>query len=316
MELSLDGCWVSSLNPTYKIGDRTTEIQEAIENRNVTNIRTKLSVIEPAPLMAATEEELSPFTVRPFFDTAIGHSGMPDNVKSVTKTRSIKIATSEVSIGQISAFKAPNFSLNENSADRSYMSQVGSSQISTDQIGITQVSGEQISIPQNRFNQTSLTQISSEQIGSSQISPTEIDLFKISPTQIDAPQVSSFKSSDQSTNSVSFTHFSDDSQQFNPSEIPFSSIVPSQQFISSDLPNHNSTPEIINVLNNSATKIWSDLLQSPTQLDIDFQITDLPSGQLAEATITGFDDSGKPNAGTILIDRIPLYLLSISDRID
>ena len=55
--------------------------------------------------------------------------------------------------------------------------------------------------------------------------------------------------------------------------------------------------------NNSATKIWSDLLQSDTQLDIDFQITDLPTGQLAEATITGVDENGTPNVGTILIDH-------------
>ncbi len=34
-----------------------------------------------------------------------------------------------------------------------------------------------------------------------------------------------------------------------------------------------------------------------------FQITDLPQGQLAEANIAGFDSSEKPNAGTILIDH-------------
>ena len=65
----------------------------------------------------------------------------------------------------------------------------------------------------------------------------------------------------------------------------------------------NSSPEITNVLNNTATNIWSDLLQSETQLDIGFQITDLPKGQLAEATITGFDNSDKHNAGTIEIDH-------------
>ena len=74
---------------------------------------------------------------------------------------------------------------------------------------------------------------------------------------------------------------------------------PPEQFFSI----HNLTPEITNVPNNSATKIWSDLLQLETQLDINFQITDLPTGQLAEAIIKSFDDSGKPKAGTILIDH-------------
>ncbi len=86
--------------------------------------------------------------------------------------------------------------------------------------------------------------------------------------------------------------------EIQPTEISFASSIPPEQFFSV----HNSTPQIINVLNNSATNIWSDLLQSQTQLDIDFQIKDLPTGQLAEATITGFDDSGVPKAGTILID--------------
>ena len=38
-------------------------------------------------------------------------------------------------------------------------------------------------------------------------------------------------------------------------------------------------------------------------LEFEIVVQDLPKGQLAEATITGFDDSGKLNAGTILIDH-------------
>lgn len=52
----------------------------------------------------------------------------------------------------------------------------------------------------------------------------------------------------------------------------------------------------------------SDLLQPQTQLDIDFQITNLPSGSLAEATIIGFDDNGVPNAGMIAIDHNANYV--------
>lgn len=37
--------------------------------------------------------------------------------------------------------------------------------------------------------------------------------------------------------------------------------------------------------------------------NINFQITDLPTGQLAEATIRGFDENGVANAGKILIDH-------------
>ena len=51
------------------------------------------------------------------------------------------------------------------------------------------------------------------------------------------------------------------------------SSISSEQFFSI----HNSTPQIINKStqhNNSATNIWSDLLQPQTKLDIDFQIAD------------------------------------------
>ncbi|EAZ91245.1 VCBS [Crocosphaera chwakensis CCY0110] len=88
------------------------------------------------------------------------------------------------------------------------------------------------------------------------------------------------------------------SSQINSRKTPFSSLISSQQFGSI----HHSTPEVINNLNNTATNIWSNLLQSETSLDITFQITDLPTGHLAEATITGFDPFGRPNAGTILIN--------------
>ncbi|MGL5943601.1 MAG: hypothetical protein ACRC2S_25195 [Waterburya sp.] len=36
---------------------------------------------------------------------------------------------------------------------------------------------------------------------------------------------------------------------------------------------------MINELNNGATNIWSNLLQSETELNIDFQITDLPKAR-------------------------------------
>ncbi|MEP0801746.1 hypothetical protein NDI37_15740 [Funiculus sociatus GB2-A5] len=83
------------------------------------------------------------------------------------------------------------------------------------------------------------------------------------------------------------------------SEIFFSPSVLSNQFFSI----HNSTPQTINNINNSATQIWSNLLTPQFPLDITLLFTDLPTGQLAEATITDFDSKGRPNGGTLLIDH-------------
>jgi hypothetical protein len=45
-----------------------------------------------------------------------------------------------------------------------------------------------------------------------------------------------------------------------------------------------------------------DFLQTQIPFNLNLAIQDLPTGQLAEAQITSFDPSGRPNGGTLLID--------------
>jgi hypothetical protein len=65
---------------------------------------------------------------------------------------------------------------------------------------------------------------------------------------------------------------------------------------------HFSTPLLDNIYSTVRTK-WSNLLNLTNPFDLTFQIKDLPTGQLAEAVITQFDNSGRPSGGTLLIDR-------------
>jgi hypothetical protein len=44
------------------------------------------------------------------------------------------------------------------------------------------------------------------------------------------------------------------------------------------------------------------LLQGTTPFNLNIEIKDLPTGQLAEANITGYDPTGRPNAGTLYLD--------------
>jgi hypothetical protein len=154
----------------------------------------------------------------------------------------------------------------------------GSSNLSTIQIGSTQISLAQIDIFNDSIGHLRSTQINPTQIDTKQTSLRQIDSTEINSTQTDILQLNS--------------------PQISTTKIPFASGISSEQLFSI----HNSTPEIINALNNSATKIWSDLLKPKTFFDLNFQIKDLPTGQLAESTITSFDDSGVPNGGTIYID--------------
>ena len=48
--------------------------------------------------------------------------------------------------------------------------------------------------------------------------------------------------------------------------------------------------------------IAQTLWQTTTPINLNFNITNLPTGQLAEATITGYDQNGRPNKATISID--------------
>ncbi|WP_334850671.1 PKD domain-containing protein [Nostoc sp.] len=56
----------------------------------------------------------------------------------------------------------------------------------------------------------------------------------------------------------------------------------------------------LNLSRMSASDLWQTLFD-PT-FNLTLQITDLPTGQLAEAQITNYDTQGRPNGGTILID--------------
>ena len=266
------------------------EIQESIEdNENYLS----------ASLMAEIENFSSSSTVPGTdFETSIWHSSIPEKntislqnvyIPGFNQISPNQIGSAQFSIGQIGS--------SQTSLAQIGSSQIGSSQTSPFQTGIGEVSINQIGVSELGLNQSGTDQISADQTRIAQINPTQMPTIEIGSHQINASKVSSFER--QTT-----------TKEFNSNKGSFSSSIEFEQFFPSNSSSettsvlfvHNSSSEIINVLNNSATNIWSDLLQSPTQLDIDFQITDLPTGQLAEATITSFNNLGVPNAGTIAID--------------
>jgi large repetitive protein len=284
-------------------------IQDAIENQSITDIGSKLNLIDnlSSPLLAITDEELySHNTTTPisplgsFNNSSIGHSGIQNQIVKTTTYRAI----SDVSPLKIGVIENSLLKNNINHVSSTEISQ-GSVHIAHDassKIGVVkraseQVGSTEVGISNDGIGDMALMHKNSSQIGTSKINSNHTNLLEISSSQVDISQDNSFE-----VDARVMSGRTERVDKLNSSEVALPVVVPNQQFFRSDFPSHNSKPEIINVLNNSATKIWSDLLQSETQLDIDFQITDLPKGQLAEGSITGFDDSGKPNAGTILID--------------
>jgi hypothetical protein len=56
------------------------------------------------------------------------------------------------------------------------------------------------------------------------------------------------------------------------------------------------------LINDRIISTGAESLQSPTPFNLKIEVTDLPTGQLAEATLTGYNTNGLPNSGTLTLD--------------
>ena len=189
------------------------------------------------------------------------------------------------------------------SSEQTGISQITSNNLSRPQVGTVQNSISQISIPEGSHSKSSISQISSAEVGSiqtsfveqssSQISPTQINPFdiglgEIQPTKVGSTQIIS----DRVAEVQLITSEISDSSSVEPENL----FVLQQWFV-----DHAFSPKSLTNVSNTLNSLWNYSLLTPFNFNV--EITDLPKGQLAEATITGFDDSGLPDTGTILIDH-------------
>ena len=256
------------------------ELEEVLENKN--------TLIPDASLLATADIESGSIVSS---NSSIGHDSVTEKSSGGCSKFHGNIA--QDAVGKTSALQ---LGFNQSCTSQIDFYQLCSSQVSTSQVSTNQINTFHNSQEQEGFSEVSISQVdilheSFLKMQSTEIGPSKIDSNHVHVTHISPFEINASKNSDTQFKFI---------PEVRSSEITFSSSVSPEQFFNSHL--HNSTPQIINRLNNSATNIWSYLLQSETQLDIDFQITDLPTGQLAGATIAGFDSSGKPNVGKILID--------------
>jgi hypothetical protein len=185
------------------------------------------------------------------------------------------------------------------------ISENGLSQVSLAEIGKFNITGiDQVSSSQIGSNEFSLVQKRSTQVGSSQIGILETSLFQTSPTQVSSAQVSSAQvmfgqisvNKDNSLQ-IGSSHQFDIAPKLAITEVPFSSSIAFQQFF---IPNFDNSHNLN--LQNTTVPTWTEFLQSPTPFNLKIEIQDLPTGQLAEATITGYDTNGRPNSGILTLD--------------
>jgi hypothetical protein len=139
-------------------------------------------------------------------------------------------------------------------------------------INIGQIDPSQICSIEVDISKSSVTQIGTSQISFGQININQIGIAQVNTTQVTASQISF--------------------PQIDSTKISFPSSVTLQQFLSS----HNFN------LQNTTIPTWTEFLTGTTPFNLKIEITDLPTGQLAEANITRFDSNGRPTSGTLTLD--------------
>jgi hypothetical protein len=126
----------------------------------------------------------------------------------------------------------------QNSPTQINSSEVGITHPGITHPGITEVGSSEIGTIKINFSK-----VGSSEVGSSEVGTIKTDFSEISITQIDFRKIGASSKLNPT--------------QIDPREVSFPNSIPSEQFFSSHFQIHNSSPQIINVLNNSPTDIDS-----------------------------------------------------------
>jgi hypothetical protein len=187
------------------------------------------------------------------------------------------IVNADTDIGEISFIK--------NSRSQDSLSQTSMREVYSATNSPTQISPIQIGMGQIGIGQVSSTQISSAQISVTEIGATQISTHQVSPAKINLPQIGIFQGYITEEDVSKITLTSSVSSQHSSSFHQFS------------FDSHNSNPQLTNIYSTAQT-LW----HTTTPIDLAFKIQDLPTGQLAEGTITSYNTNGTPKTATITID--------------
>jgi Bacterial Ig domain len=191
------------------------------------------------------------------------------------------------------AFNTSQIGIDQNSQSEISSSQIGFSQISSSQNSPSHVGTSQISTSQFGEGQPTIPETGSKQIGSTQITAAQFDPKQVSTSQVNPSQIQYSLINPIPSTQFDPTPFHNIARiQIDPSKVTFPSSVTLQQFLNSHDPS----------LQNTTIPTWLEFLQGTSPFNLNIEICDLPTGQLAEANITGFDPTGRPNAGTLYLD--------------
>ncbi len=188
---------------------------------------------------------------------------------------------------------------------------VGSIDVSPFQIGTGKIAAHpripEIAIAQVGIGKVGIGEVSTKENSSRQIDSAQIRF--LGKTDIDKISFSSSISFDQFLNGniwreVKTSEFvPDGSEDIFSTPRPFTLKPESQStFVFGGIdvnPIHNNVSNLLTNIYSTAQSIW----HTTTPINLNFEITNLPTGQLAEGSITSYNTNGTPKTATISIDN-------------
>ncbi len=244
-----------------------------IESRPANLIREWLDTTLSSPLLAASSDSTVIIT-----DTSIRHSSTAENTSILEPVLDIhSTGFPQSGPGQIDVlhhcllqFSSGQISISQIGISENRLREISSHEQNTSKDGIGQ-----IRFSDHSSNKQGVSQVSSNQ-GTVNNGAAEIGIRENSPIQTIASKSDSGEIS--LTITVTPEHISDSHVSEFHVGLPSSNLI---------------------ALNSTAVSLWQSFHPN---FDLTLQVTDLPSGQLAEAQLTSFASNGTPNAGTLLLD--------------
>jgi PKD repeat protein len=260
-------------------------------------IQTSTSQISPTQdrRLQITTSQVSTFEATP---SQIGTSKI-----GTTQIGSLEIASHQITPSQ--------FSSDQTGTGKIIIKPRGFGEIDSSQIAIDSTSIEELNSSEFYASQISLTENKTSANGLTQIQLSKnalVDLkpiFNINSPKIYPTEIATFKNTipdlselEVSASEIGISKFT---PQFNltqiqSSKVSYPSLVTSSQLFPSNL-SHDNSSLLTNIYNNAQT-LW----HTTTPIDLAFKIQDLPTGQLAEGTITSYNTNGTAKTATITID--------------
>jgi hypothetical protein len=162
----------------------------------------------------------------------------------------------------------------------------GCSQGSLSQVGTSEISSGKVTIVHQTPSQVSSTEVSVGEVGSTQIGSTQIGSIEVNLAQVNLNKEIFIGNGTRNPYPA----------QVNFTEIPDSASIIHPKLVSSHLLHDNTS--LLNTVYSTAQTLW----HTTTPIDLAFKIKDLPTGQLAEGTITSYNTNDTPKTATITID--------------